>query len=56
LHINRNISHSSTSFLPSGWHAIEPNNPLFLPSPLLDKLVEEKKLGRKTGEGFYKYN
>uniref|UniRef100_A0A8V0XIN4 Hydroxyacyl-coenzyme A dehydrogenase, mitochondrial n=1 Tax=Gallus gallus TaxID=9031 RepID=A0A8V0XIN4_CHICK len=46
----------TSKYIIDGWHAIEPNNPLFLPSPLLDKLVEEKKLGRKTGEGFYKYN
>ncbi|XP_035744797.1 hydroxyacyl-coenzyme A dehydrogenase, mitochondrial isoform X3 [Egretta garzetta] len=38
-----------------GWHSLEPNNPLFAPSPLLNKLVKEKKLGKKTGEGFYKY-
>ncbi|XP_065261166.1 hydroxyacyl-coenzyme A dehydrogenase, mitochondrial isoform X2 [Emys orbicularis] len=38
-----------------GWHSLEPNNPLFAPSPLLNKLVEERKMGKKTGEGFYKY-
>jgi len=39
-----------------GWHAECPENPLFNPSPLLNKLVSEGKFGVKTGEGFYKYN
>lgn len=38
-----------------GWHSLEPDHPLFAPSPLVNQLVEEKKLGKKTGEGFYKY-
>uniref|UniRef100_A0A493TNB7 3-hydroxyacyl-CoA dehydrogenase n=1 Tax=Anas platyrhynchos platyrhynchos TaxID=8840 RepID=A0A493TNB7_ANAPP len=45
----------TSKYIIDGWHVLEPNNPLFAPSPLLDKLVAEKKLGKKTGEGFYKY-
>lgn len=38
-----------------GWHQKEPENPLFFPSPMLNDLVLEGKLGRKSGIGFYKY-
>jgi 3-hydroxyacyl-CoA dehydrogenase len=37
------------------WHNIYPENPLFKPIPLLEKLVEEGKFGIKSGEGFYSY-
>ena len=40
----------------SGWNAAYPENPLFQPSESVNKLVEEGKLGMKTGEGFYKYD
>uniref|UniRef100_A0A023GL71 Putative 3-hydroxyacyl-coa dehydrogenase n=1 Tax=Amblyomma triste TaxID=251400 RepID=A0A023GL71_AMBTT len=40
-----------TKFIIDGWHQRFPENPLFKPSPLLDKLVQEGKLGVKTGEG-----
>lgn len=39
-----------------GWHAAYPDNPLFRPVESVNKLVEEGKLGMKTGEGFYKYD
>lgn len=39
-----------------GWHQKYPDVELFKPIPLLNKLVEEGKLGLKTGEGFYKYD
>ncbi|KAJ1494172.1 l-3-hydroxyacyl-coenzyme a dehydrogenase, partial [Baffinella frigidus] len=38
-----------------GWSAKHPDVELFKPSPMLNKLVAEGKLGRKSGEGFYKY-
>uniref|UniRef100_F7I7U6 Hydroxyacyl-coenzyme A dehydrogenase, mitochondrial n=1 Tax=Callithrix jacchus TaxID=9483 RepID=F7I7U6_CALJA len=45
----------TTKFIVDGWHEIDAKNPLFQPSPSLNKLVTENKLGKKTGEGFYKY-
>ncbi len=39
----------------AGWHQLDPENPLFQPSELVDRLVREGKLGRKTGQGFYTY-
>ncbi|XP_030643862.1 hydroxyacyl-coenzyme A dehydrogenase, mitochondrial [Chanos chanos] len=45
----------TSKFIIDGWHQMDPDNPLFAPSPMLNKLVAEGKLGKKTGEGFYKY-
>ncbi|XP_020857033.1 hydroxyacyl-coenzyme A dehydrogenase, mitochondrial [Phascolarctos cinereus] len=45
----------TTKFIVDGWHKMDSKNPLFQPVQELNKLVEEKKFGRKTGEGFYKY-
>lgn len=46
----------TSKFIIEGWHEMDPSNPLFNPSALLNKMVDEGKLGKKTGEGFYKYS
>lgn len=46
----------TTKFIIDGWARRFPDNPLFKPSPFVDKLVREGKTGRKKGEGFYKYD
>ena len=43
-------------FIVDGWHAKFPNEPLFKPSKMIDERVAAGKLGKKTGEGFYKYD
>jgi 3-hydroxyacyl-CoA dehydrogenase len=43
-------------FIVDGWHKNFPEEPLFKPSKMIDDLVEAGKLGKKTGEGFYKYD
>lgn len=45
----------TNKFILDGWNKKYPDIPAFGTSPVLDKLVKEGKLGRKTGEGFYKY-
>lgn len=42
-------------FVITGWNETYPSNPLFAQIELLNKLVAEGKLGKKTGEGFYKH-
>lgn len=49
------VGHDTTNSILNGWHQKFPDNPLFEPLPSLQKLVNEKKLGVKTGEGFYSY-
>ena len=39
-----------------GWHEKYPDMELFKPSEILKDLVARDKLGRKAGEGFYKYD
>jgi len=49
------IGLDTVKVLIEGWHKKEPENPLFFPSEILNKLVLDYKLGQKTGIGFYKY-
>uniref|UniRef100_A0AC35TMW9 Hydroxyacyl-coenzyme A dehydrogenase, mitochondrial n=1 Tax=Rhabditophanes sp. KR3021 TaxID=114890 RepID=A0AC35TMW9_9BILA len=42
-------------FIMDGWVKEYPEVAIFGASPTLDKLIAEKKFGRKSGEGFYKY-
>jgi len=49
------VGHDTTNSILIGWHKKFPENPLFNPLPSLQKLVDEKKLGVKTGEGYYSY-
>ncbi|MCB9915219.1 MAG: 3-hydroxybutyryl-CoA dehydrogenase [Planctomycetes bacterium] len=46
----------TTLFILQGWKERYPNEPAFEVPALLVKLVAEGKLGRKTGEGFYKWD
>jgi len=43
-------------FVHTALHAEFPDDPLFKPTAIIDKMVAEGKLGMKSGEGFYKYN
>jgi len=45
----------TTKFILDGWNKADPNEKLFQPSQLLNKLVSDGKLGNKTGEGFYQH-
>lgn len=45
----------TNKFILDGWHKKFPDEVLFKPIPLLNKLVAEGKLGLKSGEGIYKY-
>lgn len=45
----------TTKYIIDGWRELYPDNPLFYASETLNRLVDEGKLGRKTGAGFYSY-
>lgn len=49
------IGNDTNKFIMDGWSERFPEETLFRQSELLNSLVEQGKLGRKTGEGFHKY-
>lgn len=49
------VGHDTTLSIMDGWHKKYPENPLFVPNESVKKLVSEKKLGVKAGQGFYDY-
>jgi len=49
------IRHDTMDLIMQGWSGRYPQETLFTPSPTVQRLVSEGKLGKKTGEGFYKY-
>jgi len=49
------IGHDTMDLIMQGWSGRYPQETLFTPSPTVQRLVSEGKLGKKTGEGFYKY-
>ncbi len=46
----------TTLFIVEGWHARYPDNPLFEPPAVLRSMVKDGKLGRKSGQGFYRWD
>jgi len=49
------IGHDTMDLIMQGWSGRYPEETLFRRSEAVKKLVAEGKLGKKTGEGFYKY-
>jgi len=49
------IGHDTMDLIMEGWSGRYPEETLFRRSETVQKLVAEGKLGKKTGEGFYKY-
>jgi len=50
------IGLDTMKFIVDGWHQRYPEDEKFVPCAMLDRLVSEGKLGKKTGEGFMKYD
>lgn len=55
LELGDYVGLDTCKFVMDGWYKKFPDNPLFKPSPLLDKMIAEGKFGIKSGQGFYTY-
>lgn len=49
------VGHDTSNSILEGWYKKYPENALFKPNESVKKLIEQGKLGVKTGEGFYNY-
>jgi len=56
IHLADYVGLDTTLFILEGWVKNYPNEPAFVIPNILRQKVSEGKLGRKSGEGFYKWN
>eukprot|EP00755_Sulcionema_specki_P015531 Sspe_Gene.59666::Locus_32783_Transcript_1_1_Confidence_1.000_Length_1127::g.59666::m.59666/K00022/HADH; 3-hydroxyacyl-CoA dehydrogenase len=56
LELSDAVGNDVTKMIIDGWHQKFPEETLFNPSPLLNKMIEENKLGVKAGKGFYSHD
>jgi len=56
IHLADYVGLDTTLFILEGWVKSYPNEPAFVIPNILKQKVKEGKLGRKSGEGFYKWN
>lgn len=56
LHLSDYVGQDTMLSIMQGWIKLFPDNPDFFIPKCLEKLNAEGKLGRKTGQGFYKWD
>jgi 3-hydroxyacyl-CoA dehydrogenase len=55
LHLSDYIGLDTCLYIVKGWVEKYPNEPAFIIPKCLEKMVADGHLGRKTGQGFYKW-
>lgn len=55
VHLLDYVGLDTTQFIADGWETRYPKEELFKVPGMLKKLVQEKRLGRKSGRGFYEW-